>query len=66
MPRPSRGDRVVVTARLPRSYYSKLERYVQITGATKTDFITEAVTKELDGVDIENLDHQQERLPLTA
>lgn len=66
MPRPNKGDRVVVTARLPASYYRKLDRYVKLTGETKTDFITEAVVKALDEVEIENLHRDQEPLPLSA
>lgn len=66
MPRPNRGERVVVTARLPVSYYRKLDRYVKVTGETKTDFITEAVMKALDQVDIENVHPRQERLKMSA
>lgn len=66
MPRPNKGDRVVVTARLPASYYRKLDRYVNVTQETKTDFIVDAVMKALDAVDIENLHDDQERLPMSA
>lgn len=66
MPRPNKGERVVVTGRLPVDYYRKLDRYVHVTEETKTAFITEAVMKALDAVDIEALHPQQERLKLSA
>lgn len=66
MPQAYKGDRVVVTGRLPASYFKKLDRYVKITDGTKTDFITEAVVKALDQVDIENVHPGQEQLKLSA
>lgn len=66
MPRQHKGERVVVTARLPVRYYRKLDQYVQATGETKTDFLTEAIVKALDQVDIEDLHPHQERLKISA
>lgn len=66
MPRANKGERVVVTARLPAEYFRKLDHYVKVTQETKTDFITDAVIKALDAVDIEELHPQQERLKLSA
>lgn len=66
MPQIYKGDREPVTGRLPTPYAKKLNRYVQLTGGTKTDFIAEAVMKALDQVDIENVNPRQERLKLSA
>jgi predicted DNA-binding protein len=66
MPRANKGERVVVTARLPVSYYRKLDHYVKVTQETKTDFITDAVMKALDAIEVEDLHPQQERLKLSA
>lgn len=66
MPRANKGERVVVTGRLPVSYYRKLDRYVNVTHETKTAFITDAVMRALDEMDIEDINPQQGQLKLSA
>jgi len=66
MAQPFKGERVVVTARIPKEYFTKLDRYVKALGVSKTDFITQALTKALDEVDVEQADPDQEQLPITA
>lgn len=61
-----KGDRAVVTAKLPPAYFDKLNRYVDATGTTKLQFISELVMRELDATDIEALNRDQEPLPMTA
>lgn len=66
MPQPSKGDRVVVTARIPGDYFKKLDQYVKATNVSKTDFINDLVTTALDDIDVENINPQQERLKMSA
>lgn len=66
MPRKNKGERVVVTGRLPASYYRKLDHHVKATDETKTSFITEAVMKALDQLDSDTVHPEQQRLELPA
>lgn len=65
MARPSKGERLALTSKLPTAYGDKLERYCAATGETKQDFSSRAIMRALDDVDIESLEGQ-EALPLTA
>ncbi|GAA1150478.1 hypothetical protein [Nesterenkonia lutea] len=66
MPQINKGDREVVTVRLPIELFQKLDTYVKRSQTTKTDFVGGLIAEALEPVDLENLDRQQERLPLTA
>lgn len=66
MPQVHKGERVVVTARIPQRYHRKLDQVVHTTGVSKSDFITELITTALDDIDVENLDPQQDRLKIPA
>lgn len=66
MPQIHRGDRDVVTFRVAPELNQKLARYVQAIGMTKSDFIAELLDEKLRDVDLENLDEEQARLPLSA
>lgn len=50
--RPSKGDRVAVTAKIPRADFEKLDRFVRLTGQTKLEYIAALIIKELDTIDI--------------
>lgn len=68
MPTPSKGDRRLVTTRIPVAYFDKLTRYCQITGTSKSDFLGDVLIKALDEVDLSALEHarNQEKLPVAA
>ena len=66
MVRPNKGDRQMVATRIPRQDYNKLHRYVELTGRTKTDFIRDVLLERLAEIDLDALNEQQEKLPLTA
>lgn len=65
MPRPYKGDRVALTTKVPRSYFEKLDRLSHITGETKVDYIAALIVKDLDAIDINELEGQ-EQLPMSA
>lgn len=65
MARPSKGERLALTSKLPAAYGDKLERYCAVTGETKQDFSAAAIMRALDDVDIDALEGQ-EPLPMTA
>lgn len=65
MARPYKGDRMLVTSRLPRGYFDKLTRITAATGQTKLDFVADAVMKEIDSIDVDALEGQ-DPLPLSA
>jgi hypothetical protein len=48
MARPHKGERVPVTARIPASYSSKLERWKDATGESKNDLVQRLVCDFLD------------------
>lgn len=66
MARPAKGDRPLIGARVERPYSDKLSRYVQLMGTTKSDYVASLIKDAMDQVDLENLEHEQEPLPLTA
>lgn len=65
MPQVSRGDRAVVTFRIPQSYSEKLQRHVKMTRQTRNDLVARLVMDYLDhhAEDIEQAEGQ-ERLQL--
>lgn len=66
MPRHTKGDRPLVGARVPRPYSTKLDRYVETVGLTKSDFVAGLIMDALDQIDLDNLEQHQEPLPLSA
>lgn len=66
MPTPSKGERTLVTARIPQDYFTKLDRYVKAAGLSKNDFIADLIVRSLDDVDLADVERTQERLPMTA
>ncbi|GAB3186119.1 hypothetical protein GCM10027060_26440 [Nesterenkonia halophila] len=66
MPTPSKGDRTLVTARISQDHFTKLDRYVKAAGISKNDFIADLVVEALDDIDLDDVEHDQERLPLSA
>jgi hypothetical protein len=48
MARPHKGERVPLTARIPASYSSKLERWKDETGESKNDLVQRLVCDFLD------------------
>lgn len=48
MPQVSKGDRAVLTFRMPRPYSEKLQRHIDITGQTRTDLVAGLVMDYLD------------------
>lgn len=51
MGRPHKGDRVGVTAKIPRAYFDKLDRITQTTGETKNDFVAALIIEGLDMIE---------------
>lgn len=66
MVRPNKGDRQMVATRIPRQDYNKLNRYVELTGTTKNDFIRDVLLERLAEIDLNALNENQGKLPLTA
>lgn len=66
MPQHNKGDRPLVGARVPRPYSTKLDRYVEIVGLTKSDYVAGLIMADLDQIDLDNLEQHQEPLPLSA
>lgn len=65
MARPSKGKRVGVTAKIPLADFEKMDRFSQITGVTKNDFVADLITKGLAEIDIDELEGQ-DQLPMSA
>jgi len=63
---PSKGDRQQVSTRISRSYYEKMNEYVEAIGITKNDFIHDLIVDRLEEIDVAALHPDQEELPLTA
>ncbi|MGJ9426851.1 hypothetical protein ACHABX_13535 [Nesterenkonia halotolerans] len=59
MARPSKGDRVGVTTKVPRGYFEKLDRLTRATGETKVDYIAALVIKDLDTIDIQAVEEMR-------
>lgn len=66
MPAISKGDRTLVSTRIPTEHFKKLTAYVEAEGITKSDFLADVLLAALEQVDLENLHTSQERLPLSA
>lgn len=66
MVRPNKGDRQMVATRIPRQDYNKLNRYVELAGTTKNDFIRDVLLERLAEIDLDALNENQGKLPLTA
>lgn len=66
MPAQNKGDRRLVTTRIPKEHFDKLTAYVEAEGITKSDFLGDVLLAALEQVDLETLDRHQERLPLSA
>ncbi len=63
MPQVSKGDRAVITARIPVSYDRKLRDWVDTTGETRTNLIERLLRDFLDNHDPADQAGQEE-LPL--
>ncbi|WP_300345604.1 hypothetical protein [Nesterenkonia sp.] len=61
MPQVSKGDRAILTFRMPRPYSEKLERHIAITGQTRTDLVAGLVMEYLDqrADELEQVEGQQ-------
>ena len=62
--RPSKGPRFAAVARMPKAYETKLERRVNQTGQTISDYIASLVMKDLDENDPAQANGQLELLDL--
>lgn len=60
----SKGERHVITARLPISDAEKLAAVVDATKESRSDLIARLVHAHLKTVDLECLSHHQEALPI--
>ena len=56
----------MVATRIPRQDYNKLNRYVELTGTSKNDFIRDVLLERLAEIDLDALNENQGKLPLTA
>lgn len=66
MAQPHKGDRQQVAARIDRKDFEKLDRYVELTGTTKSDFLRDLLLARLAEIDLDALHENQEQLPITA
>ncbi|WP_044496430.1 hypothetical protein [Nesterenkonia massiliensis] len=66
MPQISKGDRIQVSSRLELPYFEKLTRYLEITGESKNDYVRALIIRDLDSIDLEALERDQQRLPISA
>lgn len=68
MPTPSKGDRRLVTTRIPADYFEKLTEYATTTGTTKSDFLGDVLLAALDRIDLAAIHQSQDqaRLPMSA
>lgn len=66
MAQPHKGDRQQIATRIPRKDFNKLHRYVELTGTTKNDFIRDVLLERLAEIDLDALNENQGKLPLTA
>lgn len=66
MPQVSKGERTQVSTRIEQRYFEKLESYLDITGETKNDFVRQLIIDQLDSIDLDDVEQNQERLPLSA
>lgn len=66
MAQPHKGDRHQVATRILREDFDKLNRYVELTGTTKNDFLRDLLLDRLAEIDLDALNEGQDKLPLTA
>lgn len=66
MPAQNKGDRRLVTTRIPTEHFEKLTAYVEAEGITKSDFLGDVLLAALEQINLETLKQHQERLPLSA
>lgn len=62
--RPSKGDRHVVTARIPTAEAEKLFAIAEALGTSASSFIADVMSEKLASMDLEQLTNQ-EALPLS-
>ena len=62
--RPSKGDRHVVTARIPTAEAEKLFAIAEALGTSASSFIAEVMSEKLASIDLDQLTNQ-EALPLS-
>jgi hypothetical protein len=62
--RPSKGDRHVVTARIPTAEAEKLFAIAEALGTSASSFIAEVMSEKLASIDLDQLANQ-EALPLS-
>ncbi len=63
MARMHKGDRHVVTAKIPRADAEKLRKVVEITAETRSDIVAGLLHEYLQTIDLEAL-YPQETLPM--
>lgn len=61
MPQQHKGDRTLVSTRIPTPYFHKMERLKMITGKTKSDILSEILLAYLDNIDLDELESQEQR-----
>jgi len=66
MAQPHKGDRQQIATRVLRKDFEKLHRYVELTGTTKSDFLRDLLLERLAEIDLDALNENQDKLPLTA
>ncbi|MCH6472457.1 hypothetical protein [Sinomonas terrae] len=64
MARPYKGDRHVVTAKIPRADADKLQKVVELTAETRSDIVARLLHEHLKSIDIDALERHQEALPI--
>lgn len=64
MARPYKGDRHVVTAKIPRADADKLQKVVELTAETRSDIVARLLHEHLKAIDIDALERRQEALPI--
>lgn len=60
--RPSKGDRHQFGVRIPREYADKVIAYADATDTTYSDLIADLVIRHIDEVDIDVIEHGDNRL----
>lgn len=60
MPQRHKGDRTLVSTRIPTPYFHKMERLTMITGQTKSDILSELLLAYLDKTDLDELESQEQ------
>lgn len=55
MPRPYKGDRLPLTARIPRNDSDRLEAVAELTSESKSDIVARIVHDYLESLDVDHL-----------